>query len=59
MQGATQPAAPVQGFHRGLRIAVIFAAVNIEITGVSPNARPEPEQVIETTALGEVATAAA
>ena len=59
MHGATQPDALVQGFHRGLRIAVIFAAVNIAITGVSPNARPEPEQVIETTALSEVATAAA
>ena len=59
MHDATQPDALVQGVHRGLRIAVIFAAANIAITGVSPNARPEPEQVIETTALGEVATAAA
>ncbi len=57
--GAGEHAALVQGFHRGLLIAVIFAAVNLALTGVSPNARPEAEEVVETTALVEGVTATA
>jgi len=37
----------------------MFAAVNIAITAVSPNARPDAKQVLETTALVEVAPVAA
>ena len=46
-------------FRRGLQITVIFAVANIAITAVSPNARPEAEQVIERTAIVEAVTAAA
>ena len=48
--GATRNAALVQGFHRGLLISVIFAAVIIAATAASPNAHPDAEELVEAAA---------
>ncbi|HEU0166074.1 MAG TPA: MFS transporter, partial [Thermomicrobiales bacterium] len=48
--GASQIDALVQGFHRGLLICAIYAAVTIAITILSPRVRPTAEQLLEATA---------
>ncbi|GIG86392.1 DHA2 family efflux MFS transporter permease subunit [Plantactinospora endophytica] len=51
-QGAGQQQALVEGFHRGLLVAAVFAAVNIALTLAAPQLRPDAEQVAEAAAVG-------
>ena len=48
--GAGHTDALVQGFHRGLLIAAVFAAVNIGVSLLSPEVRPTPEQLLDAAA---------
>jgi EmrB/QacA subfamily drug resistance transporter len=48
--GATQSAALVEGFQRGLIVAAAFAAANLLIALVSPRIEPTPEQLAESAA---------
>jgi EmrB/QacA subfamily drug resistance transporter len=45
--GASQQQALVDGFHRGLIVAAVFAAINVLVTLVSPKLAPSAEQIAE------------
>ncbi|MFF3877250.1 DHA2 family efflux MFS transporter permease subunit [Streptomyces sp. NPDC001978] len=48
--GASQQQALVEGFHRGLIVAAVFAIVNVLVTVASPKLAPSAEQIAEATA---------
>lgn len=50
--GATQEQALVDGFHRGLLIAALFAALNVVVTLASPRLTPDAEKIAEAAAVG-------
>jgi predicted MFS family arabinose efflux permease len=50
--GASQQSALVGGFHRGLLLAAVFAAVNVLVTFASPIVKPSAAQVAESAAVG-------
>jgi EmrB/QacA subfamily drug resistance transporter len=45
--GMAQQQALVEGFHRGLFVAAVFAAVNVVVTFASPQLRPDATQIAE------------
>jgi EmrB/QacA subfamily drug resistance transporter len=48
--GATHSDELVQGFHRGLLIAMIFGAINIGVSLLSPEVRPTADQLLNASA---------
>jgi EmrB/QacA subfamily drug resistance transporter len=48
--GAGQADALVAGFHRGLVVAAVFAALNTLVAALSPRLAPDPEQLAEAAA---------
>ncbi|MEV4627558.1 MFS transporter [Micromonospora sp. NPDC049523] len=46
-QGIDQQQALVEGFHRGLMVAAVFAILNLVVTIATPQLRPDAEQVAE------------
>ena len=49
--GLTPADALVQGFHRGLLIAAVYAAINIGVGLLAPNHKPTAEEVAESAGL--------